>query len=156
MRRWMLILLPVVLVLASCSTKESQIKKAAVEAIRSDIRTALTNQVRERVHGKDILQSNFVDQVLERTEIEVENVDSSDSAAQVKVRIKTVPAKVLDGVLEIIAGLDPSKERAFNVSDGLDLVAKKMGISPDSTQSQHRMVFLKKDKNWKVEKSAAL
>lgn len=120
-----------VLVVSACTSEEGKLKQLAIDSATQQFRSELKEEISKGVSEKLNLQATAVDIVTKRTEFEVLKSEVRGKDADVEVLAKTIPAKVKTSLIEIIARLDPRKERNLNVSDAIDLISQQMGISSD-------------------------
>ncbi len=138
-------------ILQGCTTEGSQIQDVAVDEARLQLKTEMSKALDERMNGKAILKENYLQKILDRTEIEVIETEKSEALAKVQVKIKTVPLKVREALTDIMVKIDPSQENNFNVPDALILIFKQYKMSPSAVQEIQKIIVLKKDGVWKAQ-----
>lgn len=149
------ILLPLLWILSSCTTEGSQIEDVALDEAKSQLKTEMKTALEERMKGKDILKENYLNKILDRTEVTIGEVSKSASSAKVQVKIKTVPLKVREALTDIMIKLDPAQENNFNVPDALAMISKQLGVEPSVGQEIKKEILLKKDSVWKIQSAPA-
>ena len=149
------ILLPLLWILNSCTTEGSQIEDVALDEAKSQLKTEMKTALEERMKGKDILKENYLNKILDRTEVTIGEVSKSAASAKVQVKIKTVPLKVREALTDIMIKLDPAQENNFNVPDALAMISKQLGVEPSAGQEIKKDILLKKDSVWKLQSAPA-
>ena len=134
-----------------CTTEGSQIQDVAVDEARMQLKTEMSKALDARMNGKAILKANYLQKILDRTEVEVMGTDKSEALAKVQVKIKTVPLKVREALTDIMIKIDPSQENNFNVPDALILIFKQYKMNSAEVQEIQKTIILKKDGVWKAQ-----
>ena len=150
MRR-VLYLMPLFWILNSCTTEGSQIEDVSLDEARLQLKSEMKATLDERIKGKEILKENYLSKVLDRSEFKVNDVKRSDETAKVQVEIKTIPLKVREALIDIMAKLDPAQENNFNVPDALSLISKQLGVDSSVSMPLQKLILLKKETVWKAQ-----
>jgi hypothetical protein len=119
-----LLLIVLCLTLPSCSFfKERQVKSQATSSITDSMEQSLTTEVKAALGEKGVRNKDFVDYVMNHTEIEVVSVQEvSPSQYQVQTKVHTMSPESKKVIFGILANSDYKRASAFNFSDGLELI----------------------------------
>lgn len=142
--------LGLVLVLGACTSEESKVKTAAIEAARMRLHAQMREEIVKSVTGKDNLQKTAAHILTEKAELEVSQFELKGNKASVTVEIQVVPEKVRQTLIEIMAKLDEKKEKTFNVSNAIGLINQQLGLDDGSRDLMVYKLNLEKNKEWRV------
>jgi len=142
-------LLPLVFILAACTSDDSKLEGQAIEEATKQFQTELKEELAKTVTGKEKIQFTAVDIITKKTGFEIAKKNITSSSAHFEIHANTLPSKVRVTLFEIMGRLDPAKEARFNVSDAIALTTKNLGLSSDERTSQIYKLNFKKEGTWR-------
>jgi hypothetical protein len=134
--------------LAACTSEESKVKTAIIEGVKEHYQTQITEDIAKGVTGKENLQKTAVKTLVDRAEIDVQQMEIREQEAVAAGTLKAVSAKERQALIDIMAKLNPKKEATFNVSNALGLIRQEMK-GEDETVG-FKMTLQKQDGIWKA------
>lgn len=140
-----------VLGLVTACSQESKIRDVVQENAEKQLRQETEAEADKAFSGKDILRKNYVNAIVSKSEVSVENVVVHDADATATARIHLAPDKVRGALLEILRRLDVSKTDSFNMSDALRMISQQMQVPAEETSEKSIDYKLHKDGDWKVQ-----
>jgi hypothetical protein len=145
-----MILLGALLVASGCTSKETQIKEAAMTGARTEFEDEVKTEIAKRVSGKVHLQATAVRILSQNSTLEVVKIQDQGEEATAIVEVKTEPEKVKENLLEIMTKLEDEKEARFNVPDALKLIRQKLSIPEGAFALRVYKIKLKNTGDWQV------
>lgn len=132
----------------SCTSKETQIKEAAIAAAKQELSQEMKAEIAKGVSSKKNLQTTAVHILVEKASFEVQAVDDHGEEADAVVEAKTEPEKVKDALIDIMSKLEDQKEARFNVPDALRLIREKMNLPETAYSTRTYRIKLQHKDSW--------
>ena len=111
--------------------------------------TEVLTQYSEKIKDKAILRQNYVGKIIDRSEFSVVKIEKGTQTAKVFLKIKTIPLKVRQAMVDIMAKIEANRENNFNVPDAMAIVYRQLGIEVGTLIEQEKTIQLHKDAVWK-------
>lgn len=118
----------VCLLLASCTSKEGALKKAAVEAAKTQLSDVLEKEANEGIKQSQWIRQGYREYLFNRSKFEAMEVRfQGENAATVTVVISTYTSKLRQTLVGVAAKADGSKQ-LFNFADAISMIGKQTGL----------------------------
>lgn len=129
MKRYIAVLVGTVcLLLASCTSTEGALKKAAIEAAKSHLGDMLEKEANDGIKQSQWIRQGYREYLFNRSKFEAMEVRfQGESAATVTVVISTYTSKLRQTLVGVAAKADGSKQ-LFNFADAISMIGKQTGL----------------------------
>lgn len=137
------------LLFVGCTSQESKIEDAVQEYALADFKTVLQDETASLLPDKSRLQAIYVRVMLEKSNVEVSDIQIAGDAAVATVTFSTIPEPIRFALRDIIGRTDSSRQDSFNVPNALGLVGGQMKPEKPFTETKSTVKLIKKDE-WEV------
>jgi hypothetical protein len=134
----------------TCTSKESEIKKAALAGAKVELQQDLEAEISKAVSGKPHLQTKAVKVLTENALFEVKDFDNKDEDATVLVVARTEPQEVKEALIDIMSKLEARKQEQFNVPDAIHLIRQRMGLPENAFSERNYQIKVHHGRHWEA------
>ena len=128
--------------LVGCTSK-SEMKDAAITEVQGRYEAGVREEAQRVIANSDWLQKEFTAFVIKRTEYTAkEVVKLGENQAKVTVVVKSLLPPHRQMLAEIASRVKPDMGRNFNLTDALNMIAKKTKAPAISTEISSDAVFV--------------
>ncbi|QDK36977.1 hypothetical protein [Bdellovibrio sp. NC01] len=117
-----------VLVLSSCTSNESQVKKLALADAETQFNELIQKEADEYITQSEFLKNAYVSYMKKNSEFEIDEVTiQNENLAVAAVKVTTYPPVQRKLMVKIAGTVNPSRERQFNFGNAIQLIREQTG-----------------------------